>query len=311
MWRQSYRRLQGEHGTDLERYHQGYRQLAGRVSRHAPGHARAAHDEPAAAPASAAPLPVELPPDEVATSFEPVARSLAPRTQLEHSSTALAPGWSPAWSPTSSVRRLAGAKPPRLWLAVLATLLIVAAVVSTLAAANRLMSFNAVSSNTLSKPLIISTLAKGQIRDPQGAAFSPDGRSIAVIGFQASCSFWWIDLSNCGHALVLYNTRTGAVQQSIPLETLIGYPLGPIIENGTMPHPGIAISGAIHVVVSFSSLGWSPDGNRVAIIYAVLTGAQHLAPDDEITSGLLVVDVAHNASFTIQGDTNFFATPAA
>ena len=309
MWRQSHRRLQGERGTDLERYHQGYRHAASSPVPHTPAIQTPTQNTTAAGPASTAPQP-DAPVNDPAEALpQPVMRSLAPRQQSLHTAATISS--LSASAPVSSLGRLRGASQKRGWLALLATLLIVAAVVSTLAAANRLLTLNAANGAGPNRTLSISTIATGQIRDPQGAAFSPDGRSIAVLGFQSDCSFWWIDLSNCGHTLVIYDARTGTVRQSIPLETQINYPLGPIIENGTMPRPGVALSGVIHVVVSFASLGWSPDSTSVALTYTVLAAARHLTPDDELASGLLVVDVEKKTSFTIQGDTGFFAGSSA
>jgi WD40 repeat protein len=100
---------------------------------------------------------------------------------------------------------------------------------------------------------------------PAGAAWSPDGRAIAVIGYQTQCPDSDIGLGNEPGKLIIYETRKGRIVANVTLspDTLaqkIGVPLATQVPQlHAQPHPTILYDTPI----------WSPDGKRIVIPFVV------------------------------------------
>lgn len=193
-------------------------------------------------------------------------------------------------------------KPPRqgpLWLSVVSVALIVAAVIVTLAATQRL-KFNGPGStapNAFHAVHTISTEATANLRNPRDAAFSPDGLHIAVIGDLTPCHQITPGLPRCGHGIAVYESQSAKLARMLPVESLLGVT---IPSDADMP-----LSGTDGYVF-LSGLGWSPDSNWFAAVYTVFDTATPDSPDDVSDSGLLLVNPQTEATRIIRGDSGYF-----
>ncbi|MGH2502418.1 MAG: hypothetical protein ACRDID_07865 [Ktedonobacterales bacterium] len=100
---------------------------------------------------------------------------------------------------------------------------------------------------------------------PAGAAWSPDGGAIAVIGYQTHCPDSDIGLGNEPGKLIIYETRKGRIVANVTLspDTLarkIGVALASQVPQlHAQPLPTILYDAPI----------WSPDGKRIVIPFVV------------------------------------------
>ncbi len=187
-----------------------------------------------------------------------------------------------------------------LWLSVVSVALIVAAVIAALAATQRLSfdAFGAHEPNAFSSPRVIATDTTAGLIHPQGAAFSPDGSRIAVIGAFIPCQQSTPGLPRCGHGLAIYNSRTGALIQVSPIEPLLGV---------TTPDDSATRATRASGYVSLSGLGWSPDSVWFAMVYTVFDTPNPASPDDMLDSGLLLINPQTGATQIIRGDSGYFS----
>lgn len=186
-----------------------------------------------------------------------------------------------------------------LWLSVMSVALIVAAVIVTLAATQRL-KFNGPGStapNALQAAHTISTEKTANLRNPRDAAFSPDGWHIAVIGDLTPCHQINPGLPRCGHGIAVYNSQTAALLRMIPVESLLGV---------TIPSDAMTPLSGTDGYVYLSGMGWSPDSNWFAAVYTVFDTATPDSPDDVSDSGLLLVNPQTEATRVIRGDSGYF-----
>jgi hypothetical protein len=61
--------------------------------------------------------------------------------------------------------------------------------------------------------------------------------------------------------------------------------------------------------IHYFSLGWSPDGSRIAIVFTAFNSAESQTPDTERDTGLIVLDAEHGTARVIYGDSGYFALP--
>ena len=186
-----------------------------------------------------------------------------------------------------------------LWLSVVSVTLIVAAVIAALAATQRLSlrGFGGASNNALSAPQYISTDSTAGLLNPQGAAFSPDGARLAVIGDFSPCHQLIPGLPRCGHGLAIYDGHTGKLMQASPIEPLLGV---------TIPDDSSRLARGSGGFVILTDLGWSPDSVWIAMVYTVFDTPVPTSPDNMLDSGLLLINPQTGATRVIRGDSGYF-----
>lgn len=110
-------------------------------------------------------------------------------------------------------------------------------------------------------PLDISLAANGLVC-PQGAAWSPDGKQIAVVGYAAGCPNEFPQgYTYHPGVLNIYDVASGALVKSLQPNDLIQPRLG----LPSLPAPQ---------VVNYSAVLWSPDGRRLALPFFAFQWAQ-------------------------------------
>lgn len=148
---------------------------------------------------------------------------------------------------------------------------------------------------SLGAPLHISTLEQGAINCPYGAAFSPDGAHVAILGSQSTCASSTSTLTP--HIAAIYDTHSGVMTLYVRLEKLLGI-------NTSLPLDQQRIR-----VMNYFSLGWSPDGSHLAIIFTAFNSSDIFTPDTVEDSGLIIMDTEHGMAQVFHGDSGFFALP--
>ncbi len=148
---------------------------------------------------------------------------------------------------------------------------------------------------SLGAPLRISTLEQGAINCPTGAAFSPDGSHVAIIGSQSRCAPATTTLTQ--HVAAIYDTHSGVMTLHVNIEKLL-------VISTDLPLDQQPIR-AIH----YFSLGWSPDGSKIAIVFTTFTSAEIQTPDTQQDTGLIVLDAERGTARVIYGDSGYFALP--
>lgn len=148
---------------------------------------------------------------------------------------------------------------------------------------------------SLSALLQISTREQGSVNCPFGAAYSPDGGHIAIIGTQATCAPHTTSLTP--HVAVIYDAHSGVMTLYARLEQLIGI-------DTTLPLAQEPVRA-----VNYFSLGWAPDGHHLAIIFTAFTSEDIITTDTEWDAGLIVLDTERGTARVLHGDSGFFALP--
>jgi hypothetical protein len=147
-------------------------------------------------------------------------------------------------------------------------------------------------------PRVISTLDAAHLACPSGAAYSPNGAVVAVVGQTGSCE---AAAARHGgeqpHVLVIFGAASGQVWSTTPLD--------PLVEASGLPGGGRTAARAMR----FAGLGWSPDGSVYAVAYIAFGRAGSFALGDVVGSGLLLVGAAGGQPRVIRGDAGFFAAP--
>jgi hypothetical protein len=182
--------------------------------------------------------------------------------------------------------------PAGVWVAMVVVTLIVAGLagiaVFTYSRARPLTSTGS-QPDILSMPLRISVAATG-LRCPTDPTFSRDGTSVAVVGVLGACdTSTGLPSGASPHALAIFDARTGTRTEQVPLEPLLG------LRRGAQP-----------ATVRFASLGWSPDGSHIALIFTAFDSAIHLTADHLLDEGLLVLSTRGGTPVIITGDTGYF-----
>jgi hypothetical protein len=118
---------------------------------------------------------------------------------------------------------------------------------------------------------------------PRGAAWSPDSKNIAVVGYKDDCpnSFPNFYRYHPG-ALQIYDATTGALLNDIKLDDAIQPKLG-------LPAQPAAQSPR---VIYYDTIAWAPDGRRVAVTFGAFNWIEHpcfsIGP---AVTGVAVIDV--------------------
>ena len=148
---------------------------------------------------------------------------------------------------------------------------------------------------SLGAPLRISTTEQGAVNCPYGAAFSPDSAHVAIIGSQSTCAPTTTTLTP--HIAAIYDTRSGVMTLYVRLEKLLGI------------RTDVSLSQQPIQAIHYFSLGWSPDGSRIAIVFTAFDSAETQTPDTERDTGLIVLDAEHGTARVIYGDSGYFTLP--
>jgi hypothetical protein len=179
----------------------------------------------------------------------------------------------------------------------LGILLIIAAIGTLISVGrtNRVGSTGTGVQGALGAPLRISTIEQGAINCPYGAAFSPDGAHVAIIGSQSTCAPATTTLTP--HIAAIYDTHSGVMTLYVQLEKLLGIRTGLPIDQQSIR------------AIQYFSLGWSPDGSSIAIVFTAFDSTAVQTPDTEQDTGLIVMDTEHGTARVIYGDSGYFTLP--
>ncbi|MGO8948581.1 MAG: hypothetical protein ACLQUY_13160 [Ktedonobacterales bacterium] len=185
---------------------------------------------------------------------------------------------------------------------ILAVVVVVACVIGTLAATRRFTSHVAAGSKAgvLTAPRHIDTVRTADLYCPSSPSFSSDGSRFAVLGTGIPCTDPAAVLpGKYEHKLAIYDASNGALQRVVELD--------PFFQLNTIQ----GCAGVQVQALQYTSLGWSPDGEHFAVLYAAFDYAAYntanaLSPDDLVCSGLLLLEVDSDTAVSIPGDSGFF-----
>ncbi len=182
---------------------------------------------------------------------------------------------------------------PRPGFALVVAVLVVAAIAATTLVARVGFPWSAASSNALRSPLRIETLISAHLACPVDPYFSPDGAHVSLLGALNQCPSGDIEdgtpVQRTSWALAIFSTATGALERVISLDPLLG--------NGE--HSSL--------VTRYASLGWSPDGQRLAVVYTTFPPQSGPQPGGVQDSGLLLVSATTGKATVIASDSGFFS----
>jgi hypothetical protein len=117
-----------------------------------------------------------------------------------------------------------------------------------------------------------------------------------VLGTGIPCTDPAAELPGKGnHKLAIFSVRTGSVDQVIDLDDFFAMDT---IQD---------CAGSQVRALQFTSLGWSPGGDHVGVLFAAFDyAANSPSLDDQCFSGLLLLSVDSGTAVTISGDAGFF-----
>ena len=135
---------------------------------------------------------------------------------------------------------------------------------------------------TVAAPVDIALEANG-LSCPRGAAWSPDGKNIAVVGYKDDCpnSFPNFYRYHPG-VLQVYDATAGALVSAIELDDAIQPKLGlPALPAAQSPR-----------VIYYDTIAWAPDGRRVAVTFGAFNWVQNPCFNvGPAVTGIAVTDV--------------------
>jgi hypothetical protein len=182
---------------------------------------------------------------------------------------------------------------PRPGFALVVAVLVVVAIATTTLVARVGFPWTAASSNALRSPLRIETLISAHLACPVDPYFSPDGAHVSLLGALNQCPSEGIEdgtpVQHTSWALAIFSTATGALERVISLDPLLG--------NGE--HSSL--------VTRYASLGWSPDGQRLAVVYTTFSPQSGFQPGGVQDSGLLLVSATTGKATVIASNSGFFS----
>lgn len=211
-------------------------------------------------------------------------------------------------------------------LGLLAVCAVVASVIATLAATNRLGGPSAgaggSATSLIGSPRIISTLTAAHMLCPTSAAFSSDGSRLAVIGTSAACygtqSSTTLDES---HELAIFDGHSATLLRIVQLDPLVDRSYGSV-DNQVSVLPGVAhldpLADRMPLstpneerirAIRYVGLGWAPDGKRIAVAYTAFDSASELTFSHVVDFGLLLIAADTGAAQPIRPyDAGFLGT---
>lgn len=182
---------------------------------------------------------------------------------------------------------------PRPGFALVVAVLVVAAIAATTLVARTGFPWSAASSSPLRPSLHIQTLTSAHLACPVDPYFSPDGAHVSFLGALNQCPIEGAEdatpAQRTSWALAIFSASTGAAERVISLD--------PLLADGE--HSSL--------VTRYASLGWSPDGRRLAVAYTSFPAHSGSQPGGIQDSGLLLVSATTSAAIVLHGDSGFFA----
>src|SRR5215468_779721 len=167
---------------------------------------------------------------------------------------------------------------PRPGFALLVAVLVVVAIAATTLVARGGFPWSAASSSTLRSQLRIETLISAHLACPVDPYFSPDGAHVSLLGALNQCPPQGAKdetpAQRTSWALAIFSTSTGAVERVISLD--------PLLADGD--HTSLE--------TRYTSLGWSPDGRSLAVVYTSFAADSASQPSGIQDSGLLLVNAS-------------------
>lgn len=131
---------------------------------------------------------------------------------------------------------------------------------------------------------------EARLNCPVDIAWSPDGQRVAVLGYQDHCPDWPPNAAYTSGLLLIYNAKTGALEQRIALDQFVTGAGGVALDTHTQ-------------YVAYQALMWSPDGARLALPFfaqrgmiaapdpvSLLHGANPATMPHPIAAGVLLLD---------------------
>lgn len=183
---------------------------------------------------------------------------------------------------------------PRPTFALLVAILVVAAIAATTLVARVGFPWSAAAgAGALRSSVRVQTLVSAHLACPIDPYFSPDGAHVSLLGTLNKCPADTLEpnapAERTSWALAIFSATTGALERSIPLD--------PLLMDG----------GRASSVTRYASLGWSPDGRRLAVVYTTFAAPGGAQPGGITDSGLLLVSAATGEATVIGGDSGFFS----
>jgi hypothetical protein len=179
---------------------------------------------------------------------------------------------------------------PRPTIALLVALLVVVVIAVTTIFAGGGFPW-AATSHALRAPVRVQTLTSAHLACPVDPYFSPDGAHISLLGALDRCAGDSRSTpEQTSWALAIFAAPSGALERVIPLDPLLA-----------------ADGGRSASTTRYASLGWSPDGRRLIVVYTTFSARGGVQPDSIEDSGLLLVSVASGQAQVIRGDSGFFS----
>lgn len=130
---------------------------------------------------------------------------------------------------------------------------------------------------------------------PKDASWSPDGKMLALLGYQGNCPNDFPG-SYAYHSgiITLYDETTGKVANTIEPDSFISAALHLTPPKIATPDPyaGVGNRDTLHQVVDYAHLLWSPDGKQLAAPFMVLLTTKDLGNggfDTKAVEGVLLL----------------------
>jgi hypothetical protein len=176
--------------------------------------------------------------------------------------------------------------------ALIVAILVVAAIAATTIVARIGFPWSA-SAGALNAPVRVQTLISAHLACPIDPYFSPDGAHVSLLGALNQCP---VEDQGQGAppqrttwALGIFSAATGSLERLLPLDPLLA-------DGGHAP-----------AVTRYASLGWSPDGRLLAVVYTSFSAHGGAQPGGVTNSGLLLVNAMTGEATVIRGDSGYFS----
>lgn len=141
-------------------------------------------------------------------------------------------------------------------------------------------------------PVTHSLAGDNQLSCARDMAVSPDGASVAVLGYRRTCPL--PDPQGYSYApgqVNVYSTKNGQLVAQVQPDSLIAPVFHPRVPPGAQPGR-VAGADASHPILEYQQIIWSADGTRLAIPFSFPTYAGASPQVAAYTEGVLLTDAA-------------------